>query len=532
MQMGRLEICVVAMGAMVLVCCGDDDDDKSSDGTKSGCFSNAQCAYPTPLCSFDGGGCVECLAPRDCGHAPGTVCSLGACVCPDGGTTCEPGPAPDCVSNTDCGYPTAVCDQSAGVCVECLVVSDCLHMPSTVCSLGACVCPGGDTYCGPGLCADLTSDIDHCGFCGHRCYDSCGASMCASPWEPISDHNAPVARARHVAVWTGSAMVVWGGSTGTTTGNNLGGGGVYDLQTSRWTATSMVDAPSPRQRATAVWTGSRMIIWGGRDGANMLADGASYDPVANTWTRLSTVAAPPARADHTAVWTGSSMIIWGGKDAVNELNSGGTYDPIADTWTATPSNPAPAESRSLHSAVWAGAQMWTYGGFGDAGATVNVRFPNSGVNGGSSFEPQVGWTVLSAAGEPSARDQHTAVWDGTRMLIFGGFSGATAMASGGRYAAGTWSAMAVGGPGARYGHCAVWLESSSVMVVWGGRDDNGALGTGAVYDPSADSWTTPTPTVLDARFAHTAVSTGDRMLVWGGVDAGNQTLADGGVYTP
>src|SRR5262249_9123479 len=56
----------------------------------------------------------------------------------------------------------------------------------------------------------------------------------------------------------------------------------------------------------------------------------------DTWTATSTTDAPSARSAHTAVWTGSEMIVWGGRDGqFNLLNTGGRYNPTTDTWTPT-----------------------------------------------------------------------------------------------------------------------------------------------------------------------------------------------------
>jgi hypothetical protein len=64
-----------------------------------------------------------------------------------------------------------------------------------------------------------------------------------------------------------------------------------------------------RDPHTAVWTGSRMIVWGGYDGSYCLNTGAAYDPTTDTWTPTSTTNAPRARERHTAVWAGSRMIL-------------------------------------------------------------------------------------------------------------------------------------------------------------------------------------------------------------------------------
>ncbi|MGA7273314.1 MAG: hypothetical protein WBX14_00560, partial [Candidatus Udaeobacter sp.] len=46
-----------------------------------------------------------------------------------------------------------------------------------------------------------------------------------------------------------------------------------------WTATSTTNAPAARFRHTGVWTGSEMIVWGGTpDGSNGLNTGGRYNP--------------------------------------------------------------------------------------------------------------------------------------------------------------------------------------------------------------------------------------------------------------
>src|SRR5213080_326210 len=54
----------------------------------------------------------------------------------------------------------------------------------------------------------------------------------------------------------------------------------------------------------------------------------------DTWTATSTTGAPAARERHTAVWTGSEMIVWGGVGS-SLFNTGGRYNPVTDSWTAT-----------------------------------------------------------------------------------------------------------------------------------------------------------------------------------------------------
>ena len=112
--------------------------------------------------------------------------------------------------------------------------------------------------------------------------------------------------------------------TGSYTLPNISIGGTCIDDT--WTATA--GPPDARGGHTAVWTGTEMIVWGGS--SNMaLNTGGRYNPSTDSWIKTSTTNAPTARTAHTAVWTGSEMIAWGGIDnSFNILNSGGKYDPV------------------------------------------------------------------------------------------------------------------------------------------------------------------------------------------------------------
>lgn len=69
-----------------------------------------------------------------------------------------------------------------------------------------------------------------------------------------------------------------------------------------------------------------MIVWGGNDGAsNLLSTGGLYDPTGDSWSATTKAGAPTGREPHTAVWTGSKMIIWGGYDQVIVFNTGGQH---------------------------------------------------------------------------------------------------------------------------------------------------------------------------------------------------------------
>lgn len=171
-------------------------------------------------------------------------------------------------------------------------------------------------------------------------------------WVPMGSNGTLSRRSYHSSVWTGDELIIWGGWRGGQGLPEANDGARYNPATDRWMAIAGGGAPSARRSHSAVWTGTEMIVWGGAtgpgDGSQVLGDGARYNPLTDTWSPISSVAAPTARFGHIAIWTGSKMIIWGGSTVVNAFGfaapGGGAYDPVADTWTPITDtlNPVPS----------------------------------------------------------------------------------------------------------------------------------------------------------------------------------------------
>ncbi len=350
-------------------------------------------------------------------------------------------------------------------------------------------------------------------------------------WSPVTSTGAPPGRYWHTAVWSGSEMIVWGGRT---TPDEIQGGGRYDPVTDSWVPTTAVEQLAARSRHSAIWTGSEMLVWGGAftnfaGGREIFDDGARYDPITDLWTPMNYTNHPGAREGHTAVWSGTDMIIWGGSVVSEVLNTGKRYNPLTDTWILVTSFNAP-DIRAGHIAFWTGDRMVVWGGTrGSNGITLHTT--------GGRFDPTDGvfgsWTPTLA--NPTQRKDHSAVWTGTEMLIWGGYAGPVFanLDSGAKYSPifDTWVPMTQSSaPQARGGAATVW--SGSEMIVWGGlRFGIGRTGTGGRYDPLADTWTATSETGAPLqRSSHTGVWSGTEMIIWGGLDGTRYN--DGGRYDP
>jgi len=196
-----------------------------------------------------------------------------------------------------------------------------------------------------------------------------------------------------------------------------------------------------------------------------------------------------------------------------------------DTWTPT-NVPVGVTPRANHTAVWTGTEMIVWGG-----NNVGYNPPEGG-----RYNPATdSWTATSTTNAPVPRNLHTAVWTGTEMIVWGGHDPTTNMPvnSGGRYnpATDTWIPTNTN-IWVRELHTAIWTGTE--MIEWGGYDPLvGSTNTGARYNPATDSWTaTSTTNAPDARYIHTAVWTNSEMIVWGGDSNGHGLLNTGGRYNP
>lgn len=287
-------------------------------------------------------------------------------------------------------------------------------------------------------------------------------------WTATTTTNVPAARFFHTAVWSGSEMIIWGGYNYDGNDNFFNTGGRYNPDTNSWTATSTTNAPAGRESHIAVWSGSEMIVWGGdffdTTNTHYLNTGGRYNPVTNSWVAMSTTNAPAGRDVSSPVWTGNEMIFWGGFGSSGYLNSGGRYSPDTNSWLATSTINAPSR-RSGHRTVWTGTEMIIWGGWN---GSVNLN------TGGRYTAGTDSWLATNTTNAPGARDNHSAIWTGSQMIVWGGdfYDGTDHyLNTGGRYNPNTdsWiSTTTTSAPSGRDQHSAVWTGSE--MIVWGGYD--------------------------------------------------------------
>ena len=340
-----------------------------------------------------------------------------------------------------------------------------------------------------------------------------GGGTCTGCWMPTAAPDAAfVAREQPAYAAADTRVFIWGGAD--RTGGELQTGAIYDAELDRWT-TVPIDAntPSARVLSTAVWTGTVFVVWGGgdQDALTDYATGGRYDPALHAWLPMSKKGAPSARRAPYGVWTGSRVLFWGGMSAARAPIGGAySYDPDSDTWTQASVTGEPAAA--LDTTVgWTGSVLLVYGG--RTGTVYTAR--TDGYDASKDL-----WSSYPVG--PQARAGALGAWDGVSFVVWGG-TAAAVRKDGQRFSASKWTNLPnQNAPVARYavhretGWSARIGDETTLMV--GGYDANQTPFTdGAYFRSKANEWnavgTWPSGS---AHLWGVGVWAGASFVLWGG----------------
>jgi hypothetical protein len=401
-------------------------------------------------------------------------------------------------------------------------------------SCNAATCSG--TCCGT-ACVNLASDPAHCGVCTTACNvgRTCGASKCMGGWVPMAPPpSAFVGRNRAAHTSFNNKLFVFGGADV----NNvaLGDAAIYDPATNTWTlVTATTNAPSPRWGATAVWTGTQILVFGGRATTSgpALMDGASYDPATQQWSPIA-----PGLAGHVHAVGGASSsqaVFWGGWGATTTTLVAGAerYNIGTNSWQ--PASIIGTVPGPLQDPAWAftGTNLYVFGGSMGGTTRTNQAWSYSLTTNS--------WTTLASAGT-TVRSGSFGAWDTHSFFVWGGRDATAARNDGWYYYGGVWTAM--GGTGAPTARSASHRQAGWAFVIGagnivflGGFDTNStALTDGGQYINTPTSggatWTAIAAWLSgEQHLWAVAAYAGGEILVWGGTN-GTQVTATGDRWAP
>ena len=288
-------------------------------------------------------------------------------------------------------------------------------------------------------------------------------------------------------------------------------GATGSMATARWVHTESVLA-----------SGNVLVVGGASTGVGVtLASAELFDPAGNAGQGTFAATGPMgvARWGHTAsVLASNAVLVVGGVTAggMTVLASAELYHPGAGTFAPTGSM---ALARLYHTAsvLPSGKVLVAGGGTGGWSASAEL-FEPAGNAGAGSF--------ASTGAMPSARGYHTAsvLASGKVLLAAGVGSGGAVLASAalfdpaGNAGAGTFTATGAMGAARRF-HTASVLASGKVLVA-GGRDKVGPLGSAELFDPAGNAGAgtfAATAPLATARDGHSAsVFASGKVLLAGG----------------
>lgn len=219
-------------------------------------------------------------------------------------------------------------------------------------------------------------------------------------------------RADPAIVWTGTELLVIGGASQR---RSTPTSAAYSPATDRWRA--LAEPPISIDDVAFAGTNGQNVVWTGKE-AILWSVGLAFNPATNRWRTLPRLPEPPMTA--VAVWSGSRVVVWGGcprsisqcdDNREGLLTTGASLDPNGGEWTPLP--PSPLSAGAHPSGQWTDAGLVIY-----AGARHDPR-PDSAM--AAVLSPGLDrWTVLPAPPLSADRRYTASATDGRRFVLWGG----------------------------------------------------------------------------------------------------------------
>jgi len=218
-----------------------------------------------------------------------------------------------------------------------------------------------------------------------------GGGCCGDAWSngaaynPATDtfrnlRRSPLAPSQGpVGAWTGRELVLFVSGyspDGKPYPPRYARAAAYNPTKNTWRRISSLPEPG----GTAVWDGRELLVVGG--GAHAQS-ALAYNPATNRWRRLASL--PSGRFGAAPVWTGKRLLLWGGQNARASavVRSGLAYDPRINRWSVIP--PAPLKARGGSAVAWTGRALIVWGG--EIGTPLGTSIPPKYPADGAAFTP-------------------------------------------------------------------------------------------------------------------------------------------------
>jgi len=267
--------------------------------------------------------------------------------------------------------------------------------------------------------------------------DTPAATSVHRMWEEVDTKGvSPPPRYSHTAVMWTDKMVIFGGER---SAHSFGDVWFFHFEDSMWEyiAPQGSLAPSPRFDHTAVVSGDKMYIYGGRSGKTILSDMWAFDLYARTWALVSNTSAMGERFGHAAAVRSDSdeMYMFGGYSPTDSfsddffrciLSTGVCEDmkpfcntrgiPFTTEVSGRYAHTAYADDKFLY--IYGGSNLGNQNGFGELfRLTIDPELDTG--------YPGCTWERVTTTGTSPARYEHAMSASGNRLMIHGGHDGGT-----------------------------------------------------------------------------------------------------------
>lgn len=204
------------------------------------------------------------------------------------------------------------------------------------------------------------------GCCGDVSSEGFAFAPATGAWRRLPKAPVP-GQQRPLGAWTGKELVILPGRD---PDGKPTGGAAYDPVRNTWR--QIASPPQERMGSAVVWDGREVLVvggWGPADAKTgfrkLVSIPLAYDPATNRWRTLAPMdGGRYGRLDAGAVWTGSRLLLWGGETQARRQEvlapHGLAFDPARNAWSALPG--APLNGRVGPAAAWTGTALLVWGG--------------------------------------------------------------------------------------------------------------------------------------------------------------------------
>jgi hypothetical protein len=303
-------------------------------------------------------------------------------------------------------------------------------------------------------------------------------------WHPVTSTGAPSARSHTGVIAVGSEVVIWGGIDGDS--HRLGNGARFlpGANGGSWIPLPPSGAPSPRSQPMMAWTGSEILLSGGscqsvpacRVGARLTLGNASWSPLLN-----GGIGAPGGRPGPRGNSDGVRGIVGSSNWVLPSFTDyAGVYDPLTDRWQHVFADGRPDNDINAHLGLFEDTVIVFGGPKGGVPSPSGAIF-DLGLRAWSQDIPEPPeWITGISSPVVAVAAPYAFVW--------GGWLDNQYRETGFVYdvRTGQWSSVAnVDAPAARANAAATVRDGR--VYLWGGNNAQ-HLFDGGIYDIEADVW--------------------------------------------